>query len=184
MLGLFGRKRREAELYSTMLKAAAEGHRRSLVNRAAGTIGATFESDMDNTQYCVNAVAAILPRVMEESGCNMRELRKTEIFNGSLFAFTYTSHLSTFIGAEFEIASSAVLIPLFGSKVGYDQLGAFVPAVIDFYNRLTVAGAIIPDVGERFADWINEPTDENFGRVVDSFRFLQSANSSQPAAAP
>jgi len=168
MLGIFGRKKREVELFH-----GNEGHTRATVNKAAGTIGGTFRSDPDNTQYCINAVAAIVPIVMRSAGCDTGKLPKTDIFNGSLLAFTYSSHLSTLVGAQFQIVSAAVLIPLFSGELGPDRLCDLAPAVIDFFNHLTVVGKVIPDIGQRFAEWLDEPTDEKLQRMVDSFRYLR-----------
>jgi hypothetical protein len=172
---IFGRKKREAELYHGTMKALAEGHTRATVNKAAGTIGATFKGKPDNTEYCINAVAAIVPIVMRCAGCDMDRLTQADVLSGSLFAFTYSSHLSALVGAQFEIAAPAVLIPLFSREVGPDRLCDLAPAVIDLFNHLTVTGPVITDIGQRFAEWINEPTDAKFDRMVESFAICVKA---------
>jgi len=59
------------EFFERMMRAAAEGQQRARVNTAAGTIGASFQSDPDNTKYCANAVEAIVCAVMRRAGCDM-----------------------------------------------------------------------------------------------------------------
>ena len=181
MLGIFGRKRREQEFASTMMKALAEGQSRAQVNRATGTIGAQFESDPDNNHYCMNAVAALVPIVMRDAGCDMADLSKPDIFNGSIFAFTFSSHLSRLIGAQFEIISTAVLIPLFYRPVKKHgaELSELMPYVIDMFNKLSTHGQVVTDIGQRFADWVTTPSPENYERMVHSYRVFSDANSSR-----
>ena len=173
-MGLFGRKQQE-DFLATMMRATAEGHQREKIDAAFGTVGATFNGDQDSNQYCINAVAAILPLVIRRAGCDPRKLSKPDIFNGSLLALTYAAHLSRCVGASFEVTAAACLVPLFGSQVMV-VLPELTNAVIDEFNRLVQADKVIPQVGQGFAGWINKPSDERFECLVDHFRQFRRIN--------
>jgi hypothetical protein len=175
MFGLFGRKKREQDFAVMLMKAAAEGQRRALVNAAIGTLGVAFKADPDTTEYCINAVAAIVPVVMQRAGCDMEKLPKTDVFNGSLFAFIYSDHLTRIVGAPFETVASVTLIPLFNRHVP-GAMPDLMSAVIDFYNRIAEAEST-RDVGGRFAQWISDPSHDNFDRMVASFAYLRATTS-------
>jgi hypothetical protein len=174
IMGLFGRKQQE-DFLATMMKAAAEGRQRVRIKEAFDTVGATFDSDHESNRYCINAVAAIVPLVIQRAGCDPRKLSKPDIFNGSLLAFTYADQLSRRVGASFELTAAASLVPLFGSQA-MAVLPELTNALIDEFNRLVQADKVIPQVGQRFAEWINEPVDEKFERVVDHFRLFRRIN--------
>jgi len=166
MFGLFGRKKREQEFAAMMMGVAIEV--RALVNTAIRTLGVDFKTDPNNTQYCINAVVAIVPVVMQRAGCDMEKLSKMDIYHGSLFAFTYSAHLCRIIGAPFETVSAVTLIPLFNRHVT-DGMPDIMSIVVDIYNKLVEADKVIPIVGECFTQWLSDPSHGNFERMVTSF---------------
>lgn len=169
----FFRRKRDQKIFWDLMRAADEGSQRALVKRAFDSVGAPFENDDDSLKYCVNAVAAIVPIIMNEAGLGTTPISKADALSAGVLAFTISSHICRIIGAApFEVVSSVALIPLLSNKMPHEEFLGLAPKVIDAYNKDTISGHVSNEIGQSFAVWLQEPTSENFDSLIVSAQLL------------
>lgn len=169
-LEAFGR-----EIMPALVRAAAEGERRAMVNAALGTEGIKFEAHPDNDQYCINVVVASVQEVMVRAGCRGRKPHSAEMFAGQILALVLASHVCRLVGARFELVAFTATIPLFARYWPLDrqdELTKMFVAAMQAYNEITTQKGLVLDLGQDFAEWIAQPRAPGFDRLVDWFARL------------
>ena len=89
-------------------------------------------------------------------------------FVAVIFAFTIGDYLSQFIGAQFEMITSLVVIDLFGTEYASE-----VRSLGDSFNSMSREGRVIEAIGNTTANWISNPRDETFSKMVDIYRICR-----------
>jgi hypothetical protein len=158
------RESEEKKLLLDLVRASAEGGRRAKVKEALGTRGLTV-TQSDDTLYCVHAVAGIVFDIAKSAGISTDFEDPDERFVAGIFAFVTANHVSLIYSATFEFVSSIAFLELFGKDRAEE-----VSSIGDSYNRMSSEGRVIEAIGNCFAKWIGEPTDNRFEDLVKLFR--------------
>jgi hypothetical protein len=171
------KRRREEERRFTLdlMRAAAEGKNRAMINRALGTLGKQLPPEPDNAKFCTLAVCEIVTSVMERVGHRPRTADDDSQFVGGMFAFVASDYVSRIVGTSFETVSSIAVIALFYGAANASEGAALVGEVGRAYNKLAIEdGAVLRMIGEAIAEWINDPTEAGVEKLVGIFNLCRN----------
>lgn len=182
MFGLFKRKKKsnldflnDPDFFKTMMHSAAEGQQRANVNQALGSLGIQLPAEESNTQYCIKRTSALTKYIMTRAGTDTSCIEDDDIFTAGVFAFTIGNHLTRIIGAPFEEVTALTVLDLFHEDRPVKQLTEYIRPIIDTYNGLCTSSKIIEAIGQNVAKWINEPTDEQFTKLVSIYKLCRDS---------
>lgn len=174
MFGIFkSPKQKNRESTKGIMRSDSEGHNRSKVRRALESKGIKFASQLDNSQYSIQASAAIVRLIANDAGIPVKKgSDEDDDFVAGIFSFVVSNHICYMVGTQFETISSIVVIDLLGLEAASD-----VNDLADSYNRMTQEGRVIEAIGQNVAKWISTPTDEQFAKLVELYRLCREHTS-------
>lgn len=172
MIWPFSKSKHAEQFAVSVVKAAAQGAERARVVRALATVGLQLDTKLDDEQFCVKAVIAIVRELAQASRQTPIWIDDDHRFTAGIFAFTLSNSLSYRLGSLFETVSTQAALILTSVGTGDDDDFRDVDDLASVYNDLTTKGRIVEAIGTTFSRWLVTPTRDNYSSLAKLYSTL------------
>ncbi len=170
MFGIFRRKKDE-RLLLDLVKAAAEGEKKSQVNRALRFVGMTRLEKESDAQYAGRSADFITQMIMKHANVYEQTASDDDLYTAAIFIFILANHLAYVMETDFELASSSGAM-IFFARNNMDIKSAMqsIFTIAKTYNAMAAENdRYLLAVGKNFVEWIETPNIEIIDRLADLF---------------
>ncbi|MDE3176502.1 MAG: hypothetical protein KGM15_10415 [Pseudomonadota bacterium] len=171
---LFRRKKADEEFLLKMMKAAAEGAELARLRQAVSTIS-NDKLEGDGTAMAGNAAGILTTSVV--TAAIFRANDNDDRFTAGLFALVAANHFARITEGNFEIASVLSVL----QTVGTEEFERCFSSIVSSHNQMIQSGSnVVPAIGQACAIWMNQPSSENFEKLVGLFKVVREYAAKAP----
>ncbi|MEE9452751.1 MAG: hypothetical protein V3V13_00020 [Paracoccaceae bacterium] len=148
------------QYYSVEENHAPSGYRAKVIS-ALATISNTKIDTQNETQFCIAAATEFVTAVNKSLKVAAKKLDGQKKLTLGIFIFTVSDHLSHVLSEPFESVSTITALNILG-----DDYAENITLTGELFNDLGRTGGYVQGIGQLFARWINNPTEEDFKELA------------------
>ncbi len=177
MFGWF-RRRQEHQvdlILSSMHQKIGLFERQREVQKAFQSIGRDWERGTEPNYICINAITTLLKEIIATNGLETEKMTEEELLATGVFSFVCCDLIVGIYRAEFTSVAIIALNNILGRGQGPEICARRANLVGNLYNFLAHQDNAFNTIQRRFADWIADPSTQNFVNLVAIYQVVKQS---------